>query len=97
LGANGDLLLLSKGTWPHIRTTNVVESPFSSVRLRTDAARRFKKVANAPAMVWKLLGVTEKRFRRLKGYRLPKNVYGGKQFVDGIAVQEERLVAGIAA
>ena len=33
--------------WPHIRTTNVVESPFSAVRLRTGAAKRFKKVANA--------------------------------------------------
>jgi len=28
--------------WVHIRTTNVIESPFSSVRLRTDAAKRFK-------------------------------------------------------
>ncbi|HSW63526.1 MAG TPA: transposase, partial [Dissulfurispiraceae bacterium] len=33
-----------KEHWVHIRTTNVVESPFSSVRLRTDAAKRFKKV-----------------------------------------------------
>ena len=27
--------------WQHIRTTNVVESPFASVRLRTSAAKRF--------------------------------------------------------
>ena len=25
--------------WQHLRTTNVVESPFASVRLRTDAAK----------------------------------------------------------
>jgi hypothetical protein len=31
----------------HLRTTNPVESPFSAVRLRTDAASRYKKVANA--------------------------------------------------
>jgi len=30
--------------WRHLRTTNVVESPFSAVRLRTDATRRYKRV-----------------------------------------------------
>ena len=33
--------------WRHLRTTNVIESPFAALRLRTDAAKRFKKVANA--------------------------------------------------
>ena len=33
-----------KEHWPHLRTTNVVESPFGPVRLRTDAAKRFKKI-----------------------------------------------------
>jgi putative transposase len=28
--------------WEHLRTTNVVESPFTAVRLRTDAAKRYK-------------------------------------------------------
>ncbi len=86
-----------KEHWSHIRTSNVVESPFSSVRLRTDAARRFRKVTNATAMIWKLLGVAEKGFRRLKGYWLLKDVYEGKQFEDGIAIHEERLVEKIAA
>ncbi len=27
--------------WKHLRTSNVVESPFAALRLRTDAARRF--------------------------------------------------------
>ena len=52
-----------KEHWTHIRTTNVVESPFSPIRLRTNAAKRFKKVANATAMIWKLLQVAEKNFR----------------------------------
>ena len=30
--------------WKHLRTTNVVESPFAAVRLRTTAAKRFKRV-----------------------------------------------------
>ena len=32
-----------KEHWRHLRTTNVVESPFAALRLRTDAAKRFKK------------------------------------------------------
>ena len=41
--------------WIHLRTTNIVESPFNAVRLRTNASRRFKKTENAEAMIWKLL------------------------------------------
>ena len=29
--------------WRHLRTTNPVESPFAALRLRTDAARRYKR------------------------------------------------------
>jgi transposase-like protein len=36
--------------WIHLRTTNIVESPFNAVRLRTDASRRFKKTENAEAI-----------------------------------------------
>jgi putative transposase len=72
-----------KDHWVHIRTTNVVESPFSSARLRTDAAKRFKKVENATAMLWKLLQVAEKNFRALNSPHLLPDVYAGKQFVNG--------------
>jgi putative transposase len=86
-----------KEHWPHIRTTNVVESPFSSVRLRTDAAKRFKKVQNATAMIWKLLQVAEKSFRTLKGYWLLSDVYKGKTFVDGVEKQESKVLGRMAA
>lgn len=79
-----------KEHWTHLRTTNVVESPFSTVRLRTDAAKRFKKVESATAMIWKLLQVAEKSFRTLKGYWLLPEVYEGKQFVDGVLLQENK-------
>ena len=72
--------------WQHLRTTNVVESPFAAVRLRTDAARRYKKVVNATAMIWKLLMVAEKSFRRLRGHALLPKVAEGAQFRDGIEV-----------
>ena len=70
--------------WPHLRTTNVVESPFATVRLRTTAAKRFKKVENVTALIWKLLQVAESTFRRLKGAALLPAVYAGAQYVDGV-------------
>jgi hypothetical protein len=37
-----------------------------------DAARRYKKVANAEALIWKILMVAEKKFRRLNSPELPR-------------------------
>ncbi|MEK7372023.1 MAG: IS256 family transposase, partial [candidate division NC10 bacterium] len=37
--------------WQHLRTTNPVESPFAAVRLRTDAGKRYKRVAGATALI----------------------------------------------
>lgn len=83
--------------WSHLRTTNVVESPFNAIRLRTNAVRRFKKVQNATAMIWRLLMVAEKRFRILKGSEKLESVYEGRQYKDGIEIktnlQTERMAA----
>jgi putative transposase len=68
----------------HLQTTNIVDSPFAVVRLRTMAAKRFKKVENATALIWKLLQVAESTFRRLEGAELLPAVYAGAQYVDGV-------------
>ena len=73
--------------WKHLRTTNVVESPFAAVRLRTGAAKRFKKVENATAVIWKTLGVAEQRFRRLDAPELLPDVAEGVVYVDGERVK----------
>src|SRR5205807_5928606 len=73
--------------WSHLCTTNIVESPFNAVRLQTDASRRFKKVENAEAIIWKLLLVAEKSWRALNAPRLMRDVYDGKRFKDGVAVR----------
>jgi transposase-like protein len=75
--------------WQHLRTSNPVESPFAAARLRTDAAKRFKLVKNATAMIWKMLWVAEQAFRRLKHPELMPLVYRGAKFEDGIQVQTE--------
>ena len=45
--------------WQHLRTTNPVESPFAALRLRTDAAKRYKRVDRATAVIWKMLMIAE--------------------------------------
>ena len=66
-----------KEHWGHLRTTNPVESPFAALRLRTDAAKRYKRVDRAIAVIWKMLMVAEQRFRRLKAPELIEDVYLG--------------------
>lgn len=51
--------------WSHLRTTNVVESPFASVRLRTNAAKRFKKTKSGVYLVHQVMLRLEKSWRRL--------------------------------
>ena len=75
-----------KEHWTHIRTTNPVESPFAALRLRTDAAKRYKRVDRAIAVIWKMLMVAEGRFRRLKAPALMKVVYQGARYKDGVVI-----------
>lgn len=73
-----------KPHWKHLRTTNTVESPFATVRLRTNAAKRYKKVENASAVIWKTLMIAQTRFQRLNAPELLKDVFNGVIYIDGI-------------
>jgi transposase-like protein len=78
-----------KEHWKHLRTTNIVESPFAAVRLRTTAAKRVKKVANATALIWRVLLVAERSFRRLEHPQLLAEVAEGAKYQNGIRVVEK--------
>lgn len=77
-----------KEHWIHLRTTNVVESPFAAVRLRTDAAKRFKKVGNGTAMIWRLLMIAEKRFRKIEAPHHAAEAYRDVVFEEGVKVSK---------
>jgi hypothetical protein len=79
-----------KFTGGTLRTTNVVESPFASVRPRTDAAKRYKRVARATALISKILMVAHSRSWRLSALELPAEVYHGAPYVDGLRISERR-------
>lgn len=82
-----------KEHWKHLRTTNVVESPFAALRLRTDAAKRYKKVANATAVTWKMLLIAEQRFRKLDAPDKMKLVYLGADLLEGVEAKREEVLA----
>ena len=73
-----------KEHWVHLRTTNIIESPFASVRLRTAASKRYKRVEGATTMIWKLLMVAEQTFRKLNAPEQMVKVYAGLPFEDGV-------------
>ncbi len=83
--------------WKHLRTTNVIESPFAAVRLRTGASKRFKKVVSATALIWKVLTVAEKRFRRLNAPELLLEVYAGTRFKDGRPITQQNSTTNMEA
>lgn len=75
-----------KEHWRHLRTSNPVESPFASVRLRTNAGKRYKKVANATALIWRLLMVAERTFRRLDHPELLPHLALGARYHNGVRI-----------
>jgi putative transposase len=79
-----------KEHWKHLRTTNIVESPFAALRLRTAAAKRFKKVSNATAVIWKMLMLAEQRFRKLDAPQKLEQVFLGVKFKDGVELKPQR-------
>jgi transposase-like protein len=76
--------------WIHLRTTNIVESPFAGLRLRTTASKRYKKVENATAIIWKMLMVAESRFRRLNAPEKLQQVFLGVEFKDGVEITKKK-------
>jgi transposase-like protein len=53
--------------WSHLRTSNVIESPFAAVRLRADAGKRFRTVKSAVHLIHQLLLKQEKKWRKFNG------------------------------
>jgi len=72
--------------WKHLRTTNVIESAFATVRHRTVRSKGCLSNKTALAMIFKLAEAAEKSWRHLDGHnQLPKVIHGVK-FTDGIEV-----------
>ena len=73
--------------WTHLRTTNLIESPFATVRLRQRVTKGAGSRTKGLLMAFKLLEMAQRRWRRLNGAHLLPLVRAGVRFVDG-AMQE---------
>jgi putative transposase len=70
--------------WLHIRTTNPIESTFSTVRLRHAKTKGSGTRAACLSMVYKLMESASKKWRALNGSTLLRDVIAGAVFADGI-------------
>ncbi len=74
--------------WVHLRTTNPLESAFSAVRLRTNAARRMRRRDSTLYLVYKVVRKLGECWRPLNGGRnLMKLLMDGAGFEDGILTE----------
>ena len=76
--------------WPHIRTTNPIESVFATVRLRTDRTKNCGSRGTTLAMAFKLMESAQKRWRRLRGYKMLADVIVGVKFINGIKQKSDQ-------
>jgi transposase-like protein len=70
--------------WKHLRTSNVIESPFATVRLRQRVTKGAGSRTKGLLMAYKLLDMAQARWRRLDGAHLLLRVRAGIIFVDGV-------------
>jgi transposase-like protein len=73
--------------WIHLKTTNPIESTFSTVRLRTRVTKGPGSRAAGLAMAYKLLHAAQDRWRAVNGPHLVALVRAGATFHKGQLVE----------
>lgn len=79
--------------WRHLRTTNVIESPFATVRLRQRVTKGAGSRTKALLMAFKLLAMAQERWRKVTAPDLLPLVCAGIRFVDGIQERPKTVTA----
>jgi putative transposase len=83
--------------WQHLKTTNPIESTFSTVRLRTRVTKGPGSKAQGLAMAFKLLESAQDRWRAVNGPHLVALVRAGARFDKGVMVERPDDVQEVAA
>uniref|UniRef100_A0A1S7LLT5 Mutator family transposase n=1 Tax=Magnetococcus massalia (strain MO-1) TaxID=451514 RepID=A0A1S7LLT5_MAGMO len=79
--------------WQHIRTTNPIESTFATVRLRSVKTRGCVSRVSILSLVYKLGTSAQKRWQRLRGFKLLADVIQGVKFTNGEKDKSGRVAA----
>jgi putative transposase len=73
--------------WVHLKTSNPIESTFSTVRLRTRVTKGPGSRAAGLAMVFKLIEAASERWRYVNGPHLVALVRAGAKFEKGVLIE----------
>jgi putative transposase len=91
------LLRLPRRALAHLKTSNPIESTFSTVRLRTRVTKGPGSKAQGLAMAFKLLVSAQERWRAVNGPHLVALVRAGARFDKGVMVERPDDVQEVAA
>jgi len=83
--------------WLHLKTSNPIESTFSSVRLRTRVTKGPGSRTAGLAMAFKLLEAAQDRWRAVNGPHLVALVRAGARFDKGVMVERPDQAQEVAA
>jgi putative transposase len=83
--------------WLHLKTSNPIESTFSTVRLRTRVTKGPGSKAAGLAMAFKLLEAAQDRWRAVNGPHLVALVRAGARFHKGVMIERPDDVGEVAA
>jgi putative transposase len=83
--------------WQHLKTSNPIESTFSTVRLRTRVTKGPGSKAPGLAVAFKLLVSAQERWRAVNGPHLVALVRAGARFDKGVMVERPDDVQEVAA
>jgi putative transposase len=73
--------------WVHLKTSNAIESTFSTVRLRTRVTKGSGSRAAGLAMAFKLLEAAQQRWRSVNAPHLVALVRAGAKFEKGVLIE----------
>ncbi|MDA9558117.1 IS256 family transposase [Vibrio sp.] len=76
--------------WVSIRTTNPIESTFATIRLRTHRVKSCGSRKTTLSMVFKLAQSAEKKWYRLRGFKLLADVIEGITFKNGERIEQDQ-------
>jgi transposase-like protein len=74
--------------WQTIRSTNVIESAFATVRLRQRVTKGAGSRTRGLTMAYQLLAMAEQRWRKIRSPHLIAALLGGEKFLDGSPAQD---------
>lgn len=82
--------------WNHIRSTNVIESTFATVKLRTKVTKGAGSPGTAAAMAFKLLQQAEQHWRKINKPSEIKNLLNGLEYRDGVVITTQSTQESVA-